>query len=324
MPRLSIIVPIYNSECYLKRCIDSILSQSFVDFELLLINDGSTDTSLDICNSYVSNDERIKVIDKKNSGVSATRNAGLNIATGTWITFVDSDDWLDQGFFDIMNYSICSDLVVGTVIFKSNNTIGYLLKDRAFFEGEVYNSIVEREFNNPLLNSPCAKFFRKSIIDNHNIRFDERLCFGEDAVFVKEYLLYINKMQTDNGIIYNYDDIGDDIYKKYSKSFTSIYEYYLRMSNIYTSLEDRFNIVLSRKDLVGVVYNISAICLNRDGLKEWCIIRKFLLDAEARQILKSRGSLHINIILMLSYDYWGVMIISYCHFIEFIKRTFGR
>ena len=122
MPRLSIIVPIYNSECYLKRCIDSILSQSFVDFELLLINDGSTDTSLDICNSYVSNDERIKVIDKKNSGVSATRNAGLNIATGTWITFVDSDDWLDQGFFDIMNYSICSDLVVGTVIFKSNNS----------------------------------------------------------------------------------------------------------------------------------------------------------------------------------------------------------
>ena len=96
------------------------------------------------------------------------------------------------------------------------------------------------------------------------------------------------------------------------------------MSGIYTALEDKFNIVLCKKDLVGVVYNISAICLQRDRLKEWSIIRKFLLDADVRKIMKDRGSLHINIILMLSYDFFGVIFITYFNFIEFLKKYFRR
>lgn len=324
MPRLSIIVPIYNSECYLRRCIESILSQNYLDFELLLINDGSTDKSLDVCYGYAINDDRIKVIDKKNSGVSATRNTGLSIATGTWITFVDSDDWLSEGYFDVMNTSLSSDLVVGTIFFKSNNTVINLLKDNVILRDSGYFTILEKELTNPLLNGPMAKFFRKTIIDKFDLRFDERLCFGEDAVFVKEYLLHISTLQTSNDILYNYDDIGDDIYRKYSKSFVPIYDYYLKMSGIYTALEDKFNIVLCKKDLVGVVYNISAICLQRDRLKEWSIIRKFLLDADVRKIMKDRGSLHINIILMLSYDFFGVIFITYFNFIEFLKKYFRR
>lgn len=322
MPKLSIIVPIYNAERYLNRCIDSILSQRFTDYELLLVNDGSTDTSLEICNAYASNDDRIKVIEKNNSGVSATRNAGLNVATGTWITFVDSDDWLSEGYFDLMNTSLCSDLVAGTIFFKSNNTISNLLKDNAILRDSGYFSIIEKELTNPLFNGPYAKFFRKAIIDNLNLRFDERLCFGEDAVFVKEYLLHINSMQIDNTIIYNYDDIGDNIYKKYSKSFAPIYDYYQRMSGVYNAIENKFKTSLSRKELVGVVYNISAVCLRRNGLKEWNVIRKFLLDPRARAVLRSRGSVHLNNILVLSYDYTGLIFMSYCCFVEWVKHLF--
>ena len=94
MPAVSIIVPIFNTEQYLSRCLDSIESQTFNDWECILINDGSTDKSENICNEYANKDSRFKVINQKNSGVSAARNAGLDVAKGEWIGFVDSDDWI--------------------------------------------------------------------------------------------------------------------------------------------------------------------------------------------------------------------------------------
>lgn len=96
MPKVSIIVPVYNVEAYLHRCIDSILAQTFTDWELLLIDDGSPDRSGEICDEYALKDKRIRVFHKKNGGVSSARNFGLNNACGDWTTFVDSDDFLDR------------------------------------------------------------------------------------------------------------------------------------------------------------------------------------------------------------------------------------
>lgn len=103
--RLSIIVPIYRVEKYLKRCIDSILNQKFRDFELILVNDGSPDSCGDICDEYSKNDTRIKVIHKKNGGLSSARNAGIEIAQGEYIGFVDSDDWINEDMYEVL-YSI--------------------------------------------------------------------------------------------------------------------------------------------------------------------------------------------------------------------------
>ena len=92
---ISIIVPIYNSESTLKRCVDSILAQTYQNFELLLIDDGSKDCSGEICKEYAQKDSRVKVFHKENGGVSSARNLGLDNARGEWVTFVDSDDWID-------------------------------------------------------------------------------------------------------------------------------------------------------------------------------------------------------------------------------------
>lgn len=102
MPAISIIVPIYNVESYLPRCIDSILSQSFTDFELILVDDGSPDRCGTICDEYAVKDERIRVIHQENARVSAARNAGLDIARGEWIAFVDSDDWIHKDYLRIL------------------------------------------------------------------------------------------------------------------------------------------------------------------------------------------------------------------------------
>ena len=102
MPELSIIVPVYKVEPYLRRCIDSILAQTFRDFELILIDDGSPDNCGAICDEYAAKDSRIIVIHQKNQGVSAARNAGLDIAKGTYLGFVDSDDWIEPEMYETM------------------------------------------------------------------------------------------------------------------------------------------------------------------------------------------------------------------------------
>ena len=102
IPMVSVIVPVYNSSQYLHRCIDSILYQSFNDFEVLLIDDGSIDNSGEICDEYAVKDSRVRVFHKENGGVSSARNVGLGNAVGEWVTFVDSDDWIDQDFGSII------------------------------------------------------------------------------------------------------------------------------------------------------------------------------------------------------------------------------
>jgi len=100
MPRISIIIPVYNTEQYLAKCIESVINQTYINLEILLVNDGSTDSSLDICNAYASNDSRVVVINKQNGGVSSARNSGLEVATGEYIGFVDSDDFLSPVMYE--------------------------------------------------------------------------------------------------------------------------------------------------------------------------------------------------------------------------------
>ena len=109
---LSIIVPIYNAELYLSHCIDSILKQTFTNFELLLINDGSTDNSGAICDEYAKRDKRIKIIRQKNSGQANARNKGIKESKGKYIAFVDSDDWIDEDFIETLEQYISNDNIV--------------------------------------------------------------------------------------------------------------------------------------------------------------------------------------------------------------------
>ena len=122
MPKISVIVPVYNTEKYLHRCIDSILDQTFTDFELLLIDDGSTDSSGTICDEYAAKDSRVRVFHKENGGVSSARNMGLDNAYGEWITFVDSDDYLiDQsGLTLLARTNIEADLIIFSYLWNNN------------------------------------------------------------------------------------------------------------------------------------------------------------------------------------------------------------
>ena len=203
---ITIIIPVYNSEDTLSRCIDSILSQTFHDWELLLIDDGSSDKSGEICDRYAVKDQRIQVFHKKNGGVSSARNIGLDHAKGEWITFVDADDFIKKLYLaHLLEHSQKQvDLVISYAeIYNGDDIIqkeSYPAKlvDDANFE----SMFIENDMH--LHTSPWSKLYKRNIIEEYHLRFCEGMHIGEDAVFLYSYMLYSNKIYISHDTDYNY------------------------------------------------------------------------------------------------------------------------
>lgn len=201
MVLFSIIVPVYNSEKRLKKCIDSILSQTISDFELILIDDGSTDSSSEICDEYGNVDNRIRVIHKPNTGVSDSRNRGIENAIGKWVVFIDSDDTVQNTF--LSNFHLDYDIEFQSVNVFSGN-------DESFSSMMVYEdeSICSDCASKILLKgvntAPWAKCFRRSIINSYNIGFPKEISYGEDSIFLFEYLSHCSTAYYNSAIGYNY------------------------------------------------------------------------------------------------------------------------
>ena len=202
---ISVIVPVYNTEQYVGRCIESVLDSVYEKFELILINDGSTDLSLLICNRYSEKDRRVKVINQKHMGVSAARNIGIKESQGEWIVFVDSDDRISSDFLGIVarkdfekNDLILCDFdshaeyrkkYIATV--HSLGPYHYKSADRAELIRHLLDMRQLVKGGNTSLCSPCAKAYRKSVIDQYTIQFPEDIVICEDRIFNMEYLVRI-------------------------------------------------------------------------------------------------------------------------------------
>ena len=204
-PQISIIIPVYNSEKYLGECLDSVKKQTFTDFEVLLINDGSTDNSGDICDQYAKNDLRFKVFHKKNGGVSSARNLGIEKASGEWITFVDSDDLIEENA--LKNFILTKSDQIDFFLFGVKKLIDEKEVSFFYFEKDQVFSVLEFINKYPLYQyyaGPWSKFFKSSIIKINNITFDKSLNWGEDALFNVHYLNYSNTVRTmpQNGYLY--------------------------------------------------------------------------------------------------------------------------
>ena len=192
---ISIIIPIYNSEKYIEQCIQSILAQSFKDFELILIDDGSTDNSYNIVKQYADSDTRLILIKKENGGVSSARNCGLEIASGKYVTFIDSDDYVLPDFLEKI-YSKTdgiAELVFSGLVNMNGNTIlkKVVQKDCSWDlnkEDDFINFLYQ-----PLQSSPCAKLYSHDIIKKNHLRFDTALFCAEDRDFNLKFFEHIQK-----------------------------------------------------------------------------------------------------------------------------------
>lgn len=209
---VSVIVPIYNSEKYLKRCVDSILSQTFSDFELLLVDDGSTDGSGSICDEYSVKDSRVRVFHKENGGVSSARNLGLDNARGEWITFVDSDDYLEESFLAELSVFEDVDFVIsgGRFINKGRN---YAPQSISKMKVEDDLPFMDEQLMQIYLRTPWAKLYKHSIILQNNLRFDSCLYIGEDTEFNLRYMQSVECVGFSSEALYCYNDDEKQPYK---------------------------------------------------------------------------------------------------------------
>lgn len=206
-PLLSVIVPVYNAEKWLKKCIDSIVTQSFSDFELILIDDGSNDHSGEICDYYGNIDSRIVVSHIDNNGVSNARNSGIKLSRGKWLTFIDSDDWIDDDYFqsfkiDEVEYDICYQGI--KYVYKNGREETLFSYDNLMLNNDGTNAGTAEESHLLFDGCPVAKIFRSSIIHDHGIKFNSDICMHEDHIFVFDYLLHSKAILCVTKIGYNY------------------------------------------------------------------------------------------------------------------------
>lgn len=201
-PIISIIVPVYNGDKYLSRCVDSILNQTFHDWELLLIDDGSTDKSGEICDEYAIKDKRVKVFHKGNGGVSSARNVGLNNAKGEWITFIDSDDEIPKDAFTDDCRSFTEDLIIGAYYVREGEKLHHMcLRPGLYNKKNILEFYIEN-VSAPIFGVVWGKLFKNRQCKGLN--FDTNMKIGEDTLFVMQYLQRVADLRIINKDVYVY------------------------------------------------------------------------------------------------------------------------
>lgn len=223
MELISIIVPVYNVEKYLSECIDSILAQTYENFELILVDDGSPDNSGKICDKYAEKDKRIKVIHKENGGVSSARNTGLDNAEGEYIAFVDSDDIVNERYLELMYEKLIE--TKANICFckmkRFNTTINIEIKDdhsEMFdFRRKDRDDFLADFFAGKLDYSSCTALYKKSSIGNG--RFNEKLKNNEDFLFTLNSILNCEKISLISNVLYNYRINDNSVTSNYINDF---------------------------------------------------------------------------------------------------------
>lgn len=247
MNKISIIIPVYNAEKYIEKCILSLIIQTYKEIEIILINDGSTDNSLKICKKFEQIDDRIKVYSKDNGGVSSARNLGISKANGKYICFVDSDDIVDVDFCEILITNLensNSDLsCCGYKIIKNNK------EEKINKKVKKVKYVIESKYMELLKNYKgflCNKLYKKEIIDKNNLKLNESISMCEDLLFNFQYLDKCRKIVCSNEKKYNYIINNSGLSRGLSKTWFDIlyvYNYlYKNIDNYDKSTQD--NIIL--------------------------------------------------------------------------------
>lgn len=283
-PAVSVVVPVYNAERFLEQCLDSIINQTYFNLEIILINDGSTDRSTEICDIYSKRDYRVRVVSQENSGVSSARNKGIDLATGEYITFVDSDDFLELFAIDELIKMASkdgrkSDVYVGGIY--DYHTAGYK------FSYQPHSLPIHKSFapmkdpKNSIyqimtkINSPFAKLYNKKFLDTNKLRFDEKIRICEDTLFVFQASISAKSLCITNTPVYFYRNdlvndysatgtISSDKALDFVKAFESMH---LALGKKYIKNEGVMGAF--RKGLVAhVIYNLEIVEKNSSAHKK--------------------------------------------------------
>lgn len=244
---ITVIVPIYNVEKYLEKCIDSIINQTYKDIEILLINDCSKDNSLEICKEMKKKDERISIINLPNNhGVSYARNIGIENSNGEYIAFVDSDDYIDSKMLEILMRNLIESKSDISICGFNNNNYSKIINSKKVLDKK--QMLLEITGKDSFQGYVCNKLYRKSIIKKYKIMFDENITISEDLLFNCEYISKIEKGIYDSQKLYNYIQRSDSSYNgEFNIKWFTVLDAYKKILDIYA-----YNHL---EDYIGIKYN---------------------------------------------------------------------
>ncbi|MDR7239970.1 glycosyltransferase family 2 protein [Neobacillus drentensis] len=309
MSKVSIIVPIYNPGRKLNKCIRSILNQTFQDFELILVNDGSTDNSLNLCNKYKQKDKRVIVINKENEGTVATRRAGIKVSNSAYIMFVDSDDWIDKKMVETL-YNEAIDhnldisvsntfLTLGNGIIKRENKSDFFKQEKIYDKEEIRGEILTTYFGygDAFPASLCSKLYKKELLIT-NGKYSERIhFFGDDLFYNLEMLLNAKRVKIIGECFYYYRMGGftnkfmpnyfEDIINGYQIQKEVIHEYYLdNRQEYYKRISSRL-LLMFRNGLYNLFYG----SLSKMEIEN--LIRRYVNNQSIIESINNLGSKNI-------------------------------
>lgn len=277
--KVSLIIPVYNSYDLLNDCIRSILNQTFIDFELIMVDDGSTDKSLELCREWSTKDNRIKVFHQKNLGPSAARNTGISMANGKWIVFVDSDDTILPSYLSDM-YKIVSDhdevdlCISGLQVFR-----GGIACEKIGFPGMICSTSDYKTLFNHLSiykhGFSVGKMYKRSIINSYNIQFDHKVKIAEDCLFMMNYISVCSSSRE----------------SKIAFIDKCNYNYMIRRGSLSTSVssyeQELYNYSEYKRTLLRLR---NALSINDDVYNQLCSSLPFFIDRIINAIYKEESS----------------------------------
>lgn len=307
---ISIIVPIYNEEKYIKRCIESIICQTYKNIEIILVDDGSKDNSLEICKKMAQADNRIKVIQKENGGASSARNCGIKKSNGKYLTFVDADDWIEKDYIyalykNLKLYNV--DIVKGNYLKESNNKV----YGKENFKN-LKNRVIKKEDNfissvleGGIFTYICGVLIEKNILIKNNINFDEDITYMEDELFWLKIIMADLKIYILDKVIYHYYINNDSISKNIemvSKNINDVLNVNKKIQNIIDNTKFEEKYILKRKLCTchfNIIFYLYYIQYKKENTKLKDEIKRLKKDEDFKIIVENTDislmSLHLKI-----------------------------
>ncbi len=344
MPKVSIIVPIYNVEDYLSRSLDSLRRQTLDDIQIILVDDGSTDNSLELCYRFQRSDNRIIVINKPNGGVSSARNSGLRVATGQYVGFVDPDDWVEPNMYERLYSTITeanADVCMCNYVLEKGRystpvvlplSTNLLSSEEDITEQLICNMLAGPTLNSgstPIMGSVWRMLIKRELIAKKRLQFTEGIAFMEDLIFCIQTLLLSSKVCIDRGCYYHYvrrEGSAAHTYKESSMYF-DVYNILLRLLKDklwkYPELQKRMGF-----RYVNMVLNLVSNEMHKDNRKDLVgklsAIRHFCRDKRLRDILEDMDmtgyTLRKRLVLFSLKHGWSLFLFTYYGILNRVLR----
>lgn len=295
-PKVSVIVPVYNVEKYLKKSISSILNQTLEDIEIIIINDGSTDNSYKIVKELAEYDSRIVVINKENGGVSSARNIGLRVAKGEYISFVDSDDWIDRDMIIDLYYiakQYRCDVISCSYDINEKRKVEYpLTANKLMRREDIIREIFPKIIGGNIKTFIWDKIYNREFIIKNNIEFDEEIDLFEDWVFLVSVYEYMSDFYYISKCMYHYRLNNNSLSNKYHENFydliINIHRRKLQFINK-VKLNTSYNNLIARNNFISdLIKSINHVVINGEELtlgEKKKQLDKILLNDFNKQIL---------------------------------------